>query len=286
VAEVEKAQLSDYLAAERTVLAWIRTGLALMGFGFVVARFGLFLQQFQIMQRGGGVERQPYGLSLWFGTALIVAGVIMNLVAAWRHATIIRRLNEGREAPVHRATLAIATCVFLALVGIGMAIYLVSVRGTGKAGEGNKETMMETGGAQAGASGGAVAGGAAKGIVSAKSRYSVDESVERLKRALAAKGVTVFAVVDHSGEAAKVGMKMPSTKLVIFGSPKGGTPLMLAAPSVAIDLPLKILVAEDAAGAVWISYNSAEYLRERHGFPEDLVANIAVVGKFAEAAGG
>jgi len=256
-----------------------------MGFGFVVARFGLFLQQFQIMQRGGAAEPYSYGLSLWFGTALIVAGVIMNLVAAWRHATIIRRLNEGREAPVHRPTLAIATCVFLALVGIGMAIYLVSVRGSGKAGEGNKETMMNTSGAQARAGSGAIAPAAAKGIFSAKSKYSVDESVERLKKALAAKGVTVFAVVDHSGEAAKVGMKMPATKLVIFGSPKGGTPLMLAAPSVAIDLPLKILIAEDAAGATWISYNSAEYLRERHGFPEELVGNIAVVGKFAEAAG-
>lgn len=112
MAEVQKAQLNDYLAAERTVLAWIRTGLALMGFGFVVARFGLFLQQFQIMQRGDGAEAQPYGLSLWFGTALIVAGVIMNLVAAWRHAQLVKRLNEGQPAPAHNATLAIATCVF------------------------------------------------------------------------------------------------------------------------------------------------------------------------------
>jgi uncharacterized protein (DUF302 family)/uncharacterized membrane protein YidH (DUF202 family) len=256
-----------------------------MGFGFVVARFGLFLQQFQIMQgsaAGQGPRAQPYGWSLWFGTALIVAGVIMNVVAAWRHAHLVKRLNEGRPAPVHKATLAIATCVFLALVGIGMAIYLISVRGSGKTAEGDKETMMET---KSGASAGAAIAYDAKGMVIAKSKYSVDESVEKLKKALEAKGVTVFAVVDHSGEAAKVGMKMPATKLVIFGSPKGGTPLMLAAPSVAIDLPLKILVAEGAAGAVWISYNSAEYLRERHGFPEALVANIGVVGKFAEAAG-
>lgn len=164
-----------------------------------------------------------------------------------------------------------------------MAIYLVSVRESGKTGEGNKETMMETkGGGQAGPA----MAYAANGIVSVQSKYSVDESVERLKKALAAKGVTVFAVVDHSGEAAKVGMKMPATKLVIFGSPKGGTPLMLAAPSVAIDLPLKILIAENAAGKVWISYNVVEYLRERHRFPEELVGNIAVVGKFAGVAGG
>src|SRR5579862_240857 len=102
-----------------------------MGFGFVVARFGLFLQQFQIMQgsaAGQGPHAQPYGLSLWFGTALIIAGVIMDVVAAWRHAHLVRRLNEGQAAPVHTVTLAIATCIFLALVGIGMAIYLVSVR--------------------------------------------------------------------------------------------------------------------------------------------------------------
>ncbi len=126
----------------------------------------------------------------------------------------------------------------------------------------------------------------ANGMVAKASGHSVDETVGKLTAMLQAKGVTLFAVVDHSGEAAKVGMKMPNTKLLIFGSPKAGTPLMLAAPSVAIDLPLKILVAEDAAGKVWISYNSPEYLKERHGLPEELVANIAVVevlaGKAAE----
>ena len=91
------------------------------------------------------------------------------------------------------------------------------------------------------------------------------------------KGVKLFALVDHSGEAEKVGMKMRPTKLLIFGSPKGGTPVMLAAPSVAIDLPLKTLVAEDENGKVWVSYNSPEYLQQRHGIPADLVRNIAGV---------
>jgi uncharacterized protein (DUF302 family) len=113
----------------------------------------------------------------------------------------------------------------------------------------------------------------------------VDETVDKLKTILKSKGVTLFAVVDHSGEAEKVGLKMPPTKLLIFGSPKAGTPLMLAAPSVAIDLPLKILVAEDAQGEVWISYNSPEYLKERHGLPPDLLPNIAVVQALAAAAG-
>ena len=116
------------------------------------------------------------------------------------------------------------------------------------------------------------------GIVQVASKYSVDETVTRLESVLAESGVRVFAVVDHSGEAEKVGMKMRPTKLVIFGNPKGGTLLMVAAPSVAIDLPLKALVAEDESGTVWVSYNSPEYLQQRHGVPEDLIKNIAVVG--------
>ncbi len=124
-----------------------------------------------------------------------------------------------------------------------------------------------------------------EGIVTIPSNHSVDDTVDKLKGILQAKGVTIFALIDHSGEAAKVGMKMPPTKLLIFGNPKGGTPLMLAAPSTAIDLPLKILVAEDSQGKVWISYNSPEYLQERHGFPPDLLPNIAVVKILAEKAG-
>jgi uncharacterized protein (DUF302 family) len=124
-----------------------------------------------------------------------------------------------------------------------------------------------------------------KGIINTLSNHSVDQTVEKLKGILAAKGVALFALVDHSGEAEKVGMKMPPTKLLIFGSPKAGTPLMLAAPSVAIDLPLKILVSEDAQGKVWISYNSPAYLQERHGFPPELVQNIAVVETLAAKAG-
>src|SRR5215472_15045454 len=115
---------------------------------------------------------------------------------------------------------------------------------------------------------------AAKGIIDKPSNHSVDQTVDRLKNILQSKGVTLFALVDHSGEAEKVGMTMKPTKLLIFGSPKAGTPLMLASPSIAIDLPLKILVVEDNGGKVWISYNSGEYLRERHGLPQELLANI------------
>ena len=125
-----------------------------------------------------------------------------------------------------------------------------------------------------------------EGIVKIPSHHSVNETVEKLKTILKSKGVALFALVDHSGEAEKVGLKMPPTKLLIFGNPKGGTPLMLAAPSAALDLPLKILVAEDSQGKVWISYNSPEYLKERHGLPDNLLPNIAVVQALAAAAAG
>jgi len=125
---------------------------------------------------------------------------------------------------------------------------------------------------------------ATEGIIDKPSNQSVDETVERLKNILQAKGVTLFALIDHSGEAQKVGMKMPPTKLLVFGSPKAGTPLMLAAPSIALDLPLKILVWEDPQAQVWISYNSPEYLQQRHGLPQDLLQNIAVVETLATKA--
>jgi len=119
------------------------------------------------------------------------------------------------------------------------------------------------------------------GIIDKPSHHSVDVTVEALKTILQSKGVTVVAVVDHSGEAEKVGMKIPPTKLLIFGNPKAGTPLMVAAPSSAIDLPLKILVWQDREGQVWISYNSPQYLQERHGFPAELLTDIAVVEELA-----
>lgn len=122
------------------------------------------------------------------------------------------------------------------------------------------------------------------GIIDKASNHSVDATVDQLKNILRSKGVTLFALVDHSGEAAKVGLKMLPTKLLIFGSPKAGTPLMLAAPRSAIDLPLKILVWEDSQGKVWISYNSPEYLKDRHGLPQELLSSIAVVETLAAKA--
>ena len=122
------------------------------------------------------------------------------------------------------------------------------------------------------------------GVINKLSNHSVDQIVERLKQIMAANGATLFAVVDHSGEAEKVGLKMLPTKLLIFGNPKAGTPIMLATPSVALDLPLKILVWEDTQGKVWTSYNSAEYVRERHDLSPEFLPNLAVVEALAAKA--
>jgi uncharacterized protein (DUF302 family) len=122
------------------------------------------------------------------------------------------------------------------------------------------------------------------GIIRKASTRSVDEIVAKLKGLLESKGITLFALVDHSGEAEKAGLRMPPTKLLIFGNPKGGTPLMIASPSMAIDLPLKILVAQDAAGKVWVSYNSPAYLKERHRLPDEFLPVLAVAEALASAA--
>jgi len=122
------------------------------------------------------------------------------------------------------------------------------------------------------------------GIVTILGHQSVDQTVQKLEAILQAKGVKLFALIDHSGEAEKVGMQMRPTKLLIFGNPKAGTPLMIAAPTIAMDLPLKVLVWEDAEGKVQLSYNDSTWLQARHDLPADLVRNIAVVDALAAKA--
>ncbi len=118
---------------------------------------------------------------------------------------------------------------------------------------------------------------AQNGLIHLATRHSVDETLRRLEELLQQKSIAVFATVDHSSEAAKVGLQMRPTKLLIFGNPKAGTPLMQAAPSSAIDLPLKALLWQDADGKVWLTYNDPAYLQQRHGFPAELLPNIAGV---------
>ena len=123
-----------------------------------------------------------------------------------------------------------------------------------------------------------------KGMVHRACPYSVDEAVERICAILRKLGIPLLATIDHSGGAAAVGLAMRPTKVLIFGNAKAGTPLMIAAPTLALDLPLKTLVWEDAEGKVWVSYNTPEYLQERHGFPVELMGNIAGIRMIVEEA--
>ena len=257
---------ADYLAAERTFLAWIRTGVALMGFGFVVARFGLFLQALRIGQPNLAVR--PLGLSPWFGTALILLGIIVNVWSAWSHIRLVQQLKRGEFDFGRPSSLGITVAALLAALGLAMAIYLVCLREPRQA---HLEDIPEK----------SMTSNSENGIVTIPSHQSVDQTVQKMEGILQAKGVKLFALIDHSGEAEKAGMPMRPTKLLIFGNPKAGTPLMIASPSIAIDLPLKVLVWEGANGKVWISYNAPAYLQARHGLPPELVQNIAVVEALA-----
>jgi uncharacterized protein (DUF302 family) len=129
-----------------------------------------------------------------------------------------------------------------------------------------------------------MAAGTKSGLINVPSKHSVEETVEKLKSILQGKGITLFSLIDHSGEAEKAGMKMRPTKVLIFGNPKAGTPVMLAAPSSAIDLPLKILIWEDAQGKAWVTYNSPAYLQERHHIPAELLPSISVIETLAKKA--
>ena len=264
-----RATPRDFLAVERTFLAWIRTGLALMGLGFVLARFGIFLREFNLNQPNQ--PSQSFGLSLWFGTALIFLGVFVCLLSLVRYRRLLQQVQQPEALLARPSALAITVALVLAILGVAMAIYLISVRPIG----------LDDASKSRGIS---MAPIPENGILRTASNHSVEETVARLKSILEAKGVKLFTIVDHSGEAASAGLKMPNTKLLIFGNPKAGTPLMLASPSAALDLPLKILIAEDSGGKVWISYNAPAYLLARHRLPPNLLPNIAVIETLAAKA--
>ena len=123
-----------------------------------------------------------------------------------------------------------------------------------------------------------------EGIISKVSKYSVPQTLDRVDALLQSKGIKIFVRIDHSGEAEKAGLKMPPTQLLIFGNPKGGTPVMLAAPPAAIDLPLKALAWQDGDGKVWLSYNDPEYLKKRYGLTDDQIKTIIGIGPLIEQA--
>ena len=120
------------------------------------------------------------------------------------------------------------------------------------------------------------------GIRTLTSHHPFEETIDRLQTLLIEKSITLFHLVDHAGEAREVGLTMPPTKLLIFGSPRAGTPLMLAAPSIALDLPLKILVAQQPDGSVQLSWNDPAWLRQRHNLPEEMQPVLAAVEAIAK----
>jgi uncharacterized protein (DUF302 family)/uncharacterized membrane protein YidH (DUF202 family) len=244
-----------------------------MGLGFVLARFGLFLQGFNRLDPA--MPARSYGLSLWIGVTLILMGVAVCFFSTLRHLRMLKELQTGESLFSHHPRLAVGTAVALILLGLIMAGYLLFANPNALVHASMvREVRMAT----------SMPTPAGNGIVRLRGNRSVDETVVKLQGMLQAKGVKLFAVVDHSGEAASAGLKMPNTKLLIFGNPKAGTPLMLASTSAALDLPLKILVAEDGAGQTWISYNAPAYLQARHGLPADLLPNIAVIEALAAKA--
>jgi uncharacterized protein (DUF302 family) len=203
---------------------------------------------------------------------LILMGVLVSLLALARYLRLLAMIRSGARSFGNASALAVGMAIFLAVLGLAMSYYLVSARHVPATDPSRSE------GVRMSAISPPLSG---SGMVRLASQHSVTETVAKLEAILKAKNVKLFAIVDHSGEAEKAGLKMPNTKLLIFGNPKAGTPLMLAAPSVALDLPMKILVAEDAEGKVWVSYNSPKYLQERYQLSDDLMPNIGVIAALA-----
>ncbi|MGH9562641.1 MAG: DUF302 domain-containing protein, partial [Terracidiphilus sp.] len=198
--------------------------------------------------------------------------VVVTVVSGWTCARLLKQLRRGPSTFHRSPTVAIAVTAALSAVGTAILIgpTLLAQRQPSHPATAEIGTMDIT---------------ADNGIVAVRSHQSVDQTVEKLKAILQAKGTKVFAVIDHSGEATAAGLSMRPTKLLLFCNPKAGTPLMQASPSVAIDLPLKLLVSEDAEGRVWISYNAPAYLQARHHLPENLLQPLAAVAGLAKAAG-
>ncbi len=200
--------LSTHLAAERTFLAWIRTGVACMGFGFVVARFGIFLHEAGLISNA--FSARSYGPSQWLGTALVAAGVLMNAISAWHHARLVGQLNRGEPPPSRPSTQAVILALFLAMIGLGMVIYLILLQSAHLSTRSSSDTKGNT----------SMTPMTDNGIINKPTHRSFDETAGKLKSILQAEGIGLSALIDHSGEAEKVGMKMKPTKLMIFGAPK------------------------------------------------------------------
>jgi len=260
---LKKGSLSDFLAAERTFLAWIRTGLALAGFGFVIARFGLFLRE---MRYDAGLAASGTRGSPAIGAIIVFGGALALVWSAWSYTRLVGQLKRGETESPPGTAFAVVMALLMAALGVALAIHLLTFNAAARQ-PGEEPHMLSE-----------------NGVVTIPSHHPVDTTVQKIEEILSAKGIKLFAIVDHSGEAGTAGFQMRPCKLLIFGNPAAGTPLMLASPSAALDLPLKILVWEKADGTTWLSYNDSGYLQHRHALPDSLMRNIAVIDALAAKA--
>ena len=253
------ADWREHLAEERTLLAWLRTSLGLAGLGFVLDRAGILLRAMHV-PAATIAEEAPHVHGVW----LVALSLVVNVLAISRHLATLRAM---RRAGLTTATPQGPVLLLAALLTVFSAALTITLIPAARAATPQRTAAMNIG----------------EGIIRKASPRSVPETLDRLEGILKAKGVQVFARIDHSGEAAKVGLTMPPTQVLVFGNPKAGTPVMLAAPSSAIDLPLKALAWQDSAGQVWLGYTDPRYFARRYGLSEQQVAPLGVIADLVDA---
>jgi uncharacterized protein (DUF302 family)/uncharacterized membrane protein YidH (DUF202 family) len=263
----------DHAANERTFLAWVRTSIAVIAFGFLVERFDLLL----VSAAPASLKNRASALQEEFGRlvglVLIVLGVVMILIAVHRFVRTAKEIDDQGIAPGtgSRTDLALASLLVI-LIG-ALLFYLVhnlAAQTSDRQVMNNALTLGST-------------AMTADGLIEISSDFEAADTMNRLEAEVKAKGMTVFARVDHAGGARAVGLSLRPTELLIFGNAKGGTPLMEANQEIGLDLPLKVLVYQDAAGKVWLAYSSPSWLAERYDLPNSVAANVSALETMLKA---
>jgi len=232
---------SDHAANERTFLAWLRTGLAVAAFGFVIEKFNFFIA---VMAGPAGRVRP---LDQYDGIAMTVIGIVIMLLGGIRFLCNAREINRAEIRTAGKSRTALLLWSGLGFVAAALCVYLV-VRSHIELQQMGKEGAMTQ-----------------QGMIAVPSGAGVNETAARLEAVLKAKGQTIFARVDHGAGAAAAGLTLRPTILMIFGSAKLGTALKQAEQTIGIDLPLKALIWEDSGGKTWLGYSDPKALALRYG---------------------